>query len=51
MLLFLLDLVVRAGPTPPPPEGGRDLERDRCGCGMEGEGVWRVKFGWKEDGG
>ena len=49
MLLFFLDLVVRAGHTPPAPfaveegggeaeleEGGRDLERERDA----GEGVW-----------
>ena len=33
MLLFLRDLVVRAGPTPPvvtpEPEGGRERERER----------------------
>lgn len=60
MLLFLLALVVLAGPTPPAPftvgggaeleEGGRDLERERD----PGEGVCRVRCawaGWNEDGG
>jgi len=56
MLLFLLALVVLAGPTSFAAGGGgagleegeRDLERD------PGEGVCRVRWawaGWKDDGG
>jgi len=58
--LFLLALVVLAGPTPPAPfaagggaelqEGGRGLERERDA----GEGECRVMWawaGWNEDGG
>lgn len=53
-LLFLLDLVVLAGPTPPPPaaaaavaptlplEGGRDRDLEREFCWWLGEGVWRL---------
>ena len=58
MLLFLLALVVLAGPTPfagggggaELEEGGRDLERERD----PGEGVCRVRWawaGWNDDGG
>ena len=63
ILLFLLALVVLAGPTPPAPfapdeggggaepeEGGRDLDRERDA----GEGVCRVRWawaGWNDDGG
>ena len=61
--MFLLALVVLAGPTPPAPfapddggggtepeEGGRDLDRERDA----GEGVCRVRWawpGWNDDGG
>lgn len=61
-LLLRRDRVVRVGPTAPGPalDGGRERERDRevwaggaaaVVAVLMGDGVWRVKWAGKEEGG